>query len=123
MRRRSRNNNVLKTVGLSSILAVGIGGLSYIAWQSMGKATADEYGCFDEAPQRQTVVLVDVSGPKFNEEQTRSLFRYFNQLYSKLEFNERLSVVTTAEDQIGSIPKARFHVCGQATKPNTSQAS
>ena len=117
MRRRSRNNNVLKTVGLSSILAVGIGGLSYIAWQSMGKATADEYGCFDEAPQRQTVVLVDVSGPKFNEEQTRSLFRYFNQLYSKLEFNERLSVVTTAEDQIGSVPKARFHVCGQATNP------
>lgn len=115
MRRRSRNNNVLKTIGLFSILAVGIGGLSYIAWQSMGKSTADEYGCFDAAPQRQTVVLVDVSEPKFNEEQTRSLSRYFNQLYGKLEFNERLSVITTAEDQIGSIPKPRFHVCGQAT--------
>lgn len=115
MRRGSRNNNVLKTIALSSILAVGVGGLSYIAWQSMGKSTADEYGCFDAAPQRQTVVLVDVSEPKFNEEQMRSLSRYFNQLYGKLEFNERLSVITTAENQIGSVPKPRFHVCGQAT--------
>ncbi|MBV1928173.1 MAG: hypothetical protein KUG81_01500 [Gammaproteobacteria bacterium] len=115
MRRRSHNNNALKTIGLSSILAVGIGGLSYIAWQSMGKETADEFGCFDAAPQRQTVVLVDVSEPKFNEEQTRSLSLYFSQLYNKLRFNERLSVITTAEDQIGSIPKPRFHACGQAT--------
>ncbi|MEZ5492357.1 MAG: hypothetical protein R3F50_18900 [Gammaproteobacteria bacterium] len=117
MRRRPRNNDALRTLGLSSVLAVGISAIGYIAWQSIGKATADEFGCFSEAPQRQTVVLVDVSEPKFNEEQTRSLFRYFNQLYSKLEFNERLSVVTTAEDQIGSVPKPRFHVCGQASNP------
>lgn len=114
MRRRSRGTEVLKLAGLSSALMIAAGGLGYLTWESMGKATADEFGCFAEEAQRQTVVLVDVSEPKFNEEQTRSLQRYFDQLYNGLGFNERVSVVTTAEDQVGSIPKPRFHVCGQA---------
>lgn len=117
MSRRNRSNNTLKIAGLSSILAIGAGSLGYITWQSMGKAVADEYGCFAEAPQRQSVALIDVSGPKFNDEQSRSLSRYFSQTYDQLDFNERLSVVTTSEDQIGSVPKASFHVCGQATNP------
>lgn len=116
MKRRSRSNNTLKTLGLSSILAAGMGGMGYLTWQSMGKSTADEYGCFDQASGRHTVVLLDVSEPKFNEEQERSVFEYLRQLYDKLDFNERLSVVTTAEDQIASVPKPSFHVCGQATE-------
>lgn len=102
-------------LGMGSVLSVCIAGLGYMGVQAHGKSTQNEYGCFQDAHQPQTVVLVDVSEPKFNEEQTRSLFRYFNQLYNGLEFNERLSVVTTAEDQIGSVPRPRFHVCGQAT--------
>ena len=31
------------------------------------------------------------------------------------QFNEKLSIITTGEDQIGSIPAPRIHVCGQAT--------
>jgi len=115
MRRRTNDNKVLKITGLSLVLAVGMGGLGYITWQSMGKETADKLGCFSTAQQMQTVVLVDVSEPRFNEEQSRSLHRYFDQLYNALAFNEHLSVITTAEDQIGSVPKPRFHVCGQAT--------
>lgn len=115
MRRRSRGNNPLKLAALSSALALAMGGMGYMAWQSMGKVTADQVGCFANAPQPQTVVLLDVSEPRFNDEQARSLKRYLDQLYNNLDFNERLSVVTTAEDQIGSVPKARFHVCGQAT--------
>lgn len=115
MRRRSSGNNALKMTGLSLAVAVGIGGLGYITWQSMGKETADRFGCFSTAPQVQTAILVDVSEPRFNEEQSRSLQRYFDQLYNGLAFNERLSVITTAEDQIGSVPEPRFHVCGQAT--------
>ncbi len=114
MRRRSRKNNVLKLTGLSCALAVAMGGFGYITWQSMGKETADEFGCFATASQKQTAVLVDVSEPRFNGEQSRSLQRYFDQLYDVLAFNERLNVITTAEDQVGSVPKPSFHVCGQA---------
>lgn len=114
MRRHSRTNNALKLAGLSIALTTAMGGLGYATWKSIGKETADEYGCFAAVPQRQTVVLVDVSEPRFNEEQSRSLQRYFDQLYTALEFNERLSIITTAEDQIGSIPRPRVHVCGQA---------
>ena len=115
MKRRYHANNALKLTGLSFALAIAIGGLGYATWQSMSKETADEFGCFSTAHQRQTIVLVDVSEPRFNEEQSRSLHRYFDQLYKGLGFNEKLSIITTGEDQIGSIPAPRIHVCGQAT--------
>jgi len=122
MRRRSRKNNTLKTVGLSGALALGVSGLGYLMFQSMGKATPDEFGCFDGVGNTRTVVLMDVSEPKFNDEQQRSLGSYFSQLYNQLGFNEKLSVVTTAEDQVGSVPKPRFHVCGQASHPSELEA-
>ncbi|MCU7829141.1 MAG: hypothetical protein KZQ85_08760 [Candidatus Thiodiazotropha sp. (ex Myrtea sp. 'scaly one' KF741663)] len=101
-------------LGMGSVLIACIVGLGYMGFQAYGKETADQYGCFESVRQPQTVALVDVSGPRFNEEQSRSLRRYFDKLYSNLGFNEKLSVITTAEDQIGSVPTPRFHVCGQA---------
>jgi hypothetical protein len=109
-------------LGMGGVLSACIVGLGYMGFQAYGKATADEYGCYVDAPQRQTVVLVDVSGPRFNEEQARSLRRYFDKLYSGLGFNEKLSVITTAEDQIGSVPTPRLHVCGQASQPGELEA-
>ena len=102
-------------LGMGGVLCACIVGLGYMGFQAYGKATADEYGCYESAGQRQSVVLVDVSGPRFNEEQARSLRRYFDKLYSGLGFNEKLSIITTAEDQIGSVPTPRLHVCGQAS--------
>ncbi len=101
-------------LGLGSVLMVSIAGVGYLGVKASGKVSVDAYGCFSNARQSQTVILVDVSEPRFNGEQSRSLQRYFDQIYNALDFNERLSVITTAEDQIGSIPKPRFHVCGQA---------
>ncbi|WP_316364648.1 hypothetical protein [Candidatus Thiodiazotropha sp. CDECU1] len=109
-------------LGMGGALCACIVGLGYMGFQAYGKATANEYGCFESAGQRQTVVLVDVSGPRFNEEQARSLRHYFDKLYSDLGFNEKLSIITTAEDQIGSVPTPRLHVCGQATHPGELEA-
>lgn len=117
MRRQSRGNNALKLAGLSSALAVAMGGLGYATWQSIGKETADEFGCFASAHQTQTVVLFDASEPRFNEEQGRSLRTYFDRLYETLGFNEHLSFITSEADQVASIVSPRFHVCGQATRP------
>lgn len=115
MRRRSRQNYLPKVIVLSSAIALGTVGLGYMALQSIGKPNQDHFGCYEGFEQSQTVVLFDVSEPKFNDEQARSLQRYFKQLYNRLQFNERLSFVTTAEDQVGSIPKPSFQICGQPT--------
>lgn len=115
MRRRSNGKSVFKVAGLSCVLAVAMGSFGYITWQSIGKEVSDKLGCFSAPHQKHSVVLIDVSEPRFNEEQSRSLKRYLDQLYEALEFNEKLSVITTAEDQIGSVPSPLFHVCGQAT--------
>lgn len=122
MRRRSRQNNLPKVIALSSAIALGTVGLGYMALQSMGKPTQDHFGCYEGFEQSQTVVLFDVSEPKFNDEQARSLQRYFKQLYNRLQFNERLSIVTTAEDQVGSIPKPSFQICGQPTQMQELEA-
>ena len=123
MRRRSRQNNLPKVIALSSAIALGTAGLGYITLQSMGKPTQDHFGCYEGFEQAQTVVLFDVSEPKFNDEQARSIQRYFKQLYNNdLQFNERLSIVTTAEDQVGSIPKPSFQICGQSTNVQELEA-
>ena len=121
MRRRTRKR-LPRLATYASVLALCIGGVTYAALQTIGKATPDRFGCFGDAPQSKTAVLFDASRPRFNEEQARSLRRYFDGLYESLGFNEELSVITTEGDQVGSVVRPRFHICGQATGPEQLEA-
>ncbi len=116
MRRRKQNKDLLKIIMLSVVLIACIGGFGYTAFNTMGQATADQYGCFDDAEQRHTFVLFDASEPRLNVQQHRSVRQYMDDLYANLGFNERLSFITTEGDQVSSVPKARFHVCGAANR-------
>ncbi|MEN8129336.1 MAG: hypothetical protein ABFS45_03905 [Pseudomonadota bacterium] len=121
MRRRYRKNRI-KLIASGIALVIGIGGLGYAALQVYGKATPDQYGCFNEVPQSQTLVLLDASDPRFNEEQARSLRTYFDGLYDRLAFNERLSIFTSEGDQVASVARPRIHLCGQASTPEQHEA-
>ncbi|MCP5244899.1 MAG: hypothetical protein H6937_02565 [Burkholderiales bacterium] len=114
MRRRRQKNDLPKILMLSGVLVTCMGGLGYAAFSTMGQKTPDQYGCFDDAQQHHTVVLADSSEPRLNEQQRRSVHNYLDELYDNLGFNEKLSFITTEGDQISSLPKARFHVCGVA---------
>lgn len=116
MKRRLRKQ-LPALLGMGSVLTACIVGLGYMGVQAYGKVTADAYGCYADAPQRQTFVLFDTSEPRFNEEQARSLRSYFDRLYDGLSFNERLSVFTSEGDQIASVARPRFSLCGQAVAP------
>jgi len=121
MNRRLRKQLPL-LFGMGSVLSILTVGLGYVGLQTYGRATADEYGCYVDAPQRSTFVLVDASEPRFNEEQARSLRSYFDQLYDGLAFNERLSIFTSEGDQVASIARSRFSLCGQARTPDELKA-
>jgi len=121
MRRRKRKN-AARLATYASVLAVCVGGLGVAALQSYGKAVPDRLGCFEAADRSQTIVLFDASEPRFNDEQARSLRRYFDGLYDSLGFNERLSVITSEGDQVGSVARLRFEICGQATNPEQLEA-
>lgn len=123
MSRRSRRKNLPKILGLSAALAVCVGGAGVAAWQTMGVRTPDRFGCFNGVPQKHTVVMVDASTPRWNDEQGRSLRQYLDQLFVNLDFNERLSVYTTEADALASVAAPRFHVCGQATSPDELEAA
>lgn len=114
MRRRRKNQDLPKIVILSAVLVLCTGALGYTVFTTAGQPIADRYGCFDDLEQRHTVVLFDASEPRLNTEQHRSVRHYLDELYVNLGFNERLSFITTEGDQISSMPKARFHVCGAA---------
>lgn len=117
MRRRKQNKDLFKIILLSVVLLACVGGFGYMAVSTMGQPTPDKYGCFDDIEQRQTFVLFDASEPRLNELQHRSVRQYLDELYANLGFNERLSFITTEGDQVSSVPKARFHVCGAARTP------
>ena len=113
MRRRSKHN-MPKLLALAGALALCIGGLIFAALQAYGARTPDKMGCFSDLSQLQTILFVDASEPRWNEEQRRSLRHYFDELYNSLAFNERLSFYTTEGDVISDIMPPRFHICGQA---------
>jgi len=116
MRRKSRNNH-LQIFTYSAVLVIFIAGFGYASFQSFGQKAPDHYGCYNDVRQLQTLVLFDASEPRFNEEQARSIRRYLDQTYNSLSFNEKFSVYTSEKDVMGSVMKARFHVCGQASGP------
>ncbi|MET1255262.1 hypothetical protein [Aliikangiella maris] len=115
-RRMKKQLPKIATMGCALVFCVA--GTGYLLWESMGKITADSYGCFSHVYAPQTIVLVDASEPRWNETQARALHTYFENLYQQLGFNERLSVFTTEGDQISSVPAPRFHICGQARNAN-----
>ena len=119
---RSKQKRLSKLVTSGVALALGVGGMGYTALHLSGQRTPDRYGCFDGIEQAQTQVLVDASEPRFDPDQVRSLQRYFQQSYDTLTFNERLSFYTSEGDQIASVARSRFHVCGQATHPEQLEA-
>ncbi len=117
MRRRRSKKNLPLLLTYASVLALCVGGAGYAALNLYGKRMPDRYGCFDGIQQSHTLVLVDASEPRFDSDQARSLSRYFRRLYDALDFNEHLSFFTSEGDQLASVAKARFHVCGQAASP------
>lgn len=117
MRRRKKYQDLPKIIALSTVLVGCTGALGYAAFSTFGQPTPDQYACFEDVKQRNTFVLFDASPPRLNTEQHRSVRHYLDELYANLEFNERLSFITTEGDQISSTPKARFHVCGTAKNP------
>lgn len=115
--RRKGKKKLAKVIAYSSGIALGLGGLSYAVIQNMGKVTADKYGCFKQVPVSQPIhVLVDASQPRYSPEQQLSIYRYMEQLFDELALGGKISVYTSENDQIASIAKPRFHVCGLAKK-------
>lgn len=123
MRKRThkRNKNMKVIAASVALLACAAGG-GLAALNTLDTRTADRYGCFDGAAQRHTAALIDVSEPRWNGEQARSIRRYLERLYDSLAFNERLSVYTSEEDVMASVAVPRFSVCGQARTPEELKA-
>ena len=122
MRRRTKQNNTLKLLALAGVLILCIGGLVFAVLQVGSLRTPDKYGCFSKIEVPVTAVLVDSSEPRWNEQQGRALRIYLDTLFDELRFNERLEVYTTEGDQVSSIVKPRFHVCGQTTSSDELEA-
>ncbi len=114
LKRRTRKQ-LPKLATLSIAVMAVIGGFGYMAYDTALRPVADEYGCFDGVPADNTVVFVDASPPRWNEEQSRSLRSRLDQLYEQLGFNEKFSLFTTEGDLIGDILKPRLKLCGQAS--------
>ena len=116
MRRKKQQRPMGKIIGLSGALATCVIGL-VVAILMLPSNTPDQFGCFEAVDAPSTHVFVDASEPRWNEEQQRALWRYFNQLFDSLAFNEQLKVYTSEGDTVASIMQPRFHVCGSATSP------
>lgn len=111
--KRSTRKQLPKMIAAGSFLTACIVGMSTMVIRSMDQQIADVNGCYTDAYQRQSAVIVDASEPRWNETQVRSLRTYFDNQFNELGFNERLSVYTTEGDQVASIVTPRFTVCGQ----------
>ncbi len=72
---RRRNMNIPKLATLTIIITACIGGLIVYGLDAAQQPVADEHGCYNGFDQKQTAVFVDVSEPRFNEIQARSLRR------------------------------------------------
>ena len=119
---RRRGGLTPRTVALAGALAVCAAGAGVAAVHLYGKPTPDTFGCYDSAPQTHSFVLFDASNPRFNEEQERALRTYLDGSYGNLGFNEKLSFITTEGDQVSSIVRPRFYVCGAARTPADLEA-
>lgn len=104
---------VLGGIGVSA-LVLGIG---YITVQDLNTLKPDEEtGCYTQTTaQDSTIAFVDSSDPGFDGVQSRDLVRAFTNLYKRdLRFNEHLSVITTQQSRIGTIPDPVIELCGGA---------
>lgn len=116
---RGKNNSgrVLKLLGGVAFCSVAMAGAGYIALQDANTLKPDEdTGCYTQTTaQDSTIAFVDSSDPGFDGVQSRDLVRAFTNLYKRdLRFNERLSVITTQQSRIGTIPDPVIELCGTA---------
>ncbi|MFK5950257.1 MAG: hypothetical protein QM500_15965 [Methylococcales bacterium] len=130
IRRRFNNKNRLAIILVYlALLILFSGGLIYSVSSNLGVVTADKYGCYPDMQQRHIHMVVDASNPRYNIEQQRGIYRYTEQLYNGLELGDKLSVYTSEGNQVASIAKSKFHICGQAktadelVKINAAEAS
>lgn len=88
--------------------------------QEASYAKADKNGCYAQTSNMaHTVAIVDSSEPRSDQTQTRDLMAAFKQTYMKgLNFNERFSIVTTAENAIGSVFSPSMSFCRGAHTPD-----
>ncbi|MGJ8530562.1 MAG: hypothetical protein ACSHYC_00160 [Alphaproteobacteria bacterium] len=116
---RGKNNSgrLLKLLGGVAFCSAAMAGAGYIALQDANTLKPDaETGCYTQTTaQDSTVAFVDSSDPGFDGVQSRDLIRAFTNLYKRdLGFNEFLSVITTQESRIGTIPDPVIELCGSA---------
>lgn len=96
-----------------------LAGGGYFVMQDLQTAKPDELGCYSQSRNRAyTTALVDVSEPGFDEVQSRDLIKAFTNMFSyDLSFNERFSMVTTAQSKIGSVSAPIVTFCAPAKSP------
>lgn len=121
--RRNRNSHMTlpwKAAALAGTALAVLGTGGFIAAKDMNTVKPDEMGCYPvPGGQAQTTVLVDSSDPGFDAVQSRDLINGISREFrDMLGFNERLSIVTTQESRIGSIPNPVLTLCGSAKAPS-----
>jgi len=104
---------VFGSVGVAALLL----GIGYITVNDLSAAKPDELGCYLQAEgSASTTALIDSSEPGFDVVQSRDLIHAFSRIVQNdLSFNERFSMVTTQESQIGTFPPPVIQLCGSAT--------
>ena len=105
-------------MGGAACLGIVAGG-GYFVMQDLKTAKPDELGCYSQSGNRAyTTSLVDVSEPGFDKVQSRDLIKAFANMFSyDLSFNERFSMVTTAQSKIGSVSDPVVTFCAPAKSP------
>ncbi|SNY59437.1 hypothetical protein SAMN06297129_3762 [Pseudooceanicola antarcticus] len=117
--RASRNGSRtwFKIAAAGVATAGTVGTVGFLAMKDASYVQADANGCYPGV-QAHTVALIDSSEPRWDAAQTRDLNAVFDNLLSGgMRFNERLSIVTTEEGQIGAVAHPVASLCQPATTP------
>lgn len=102
-------------LGSASLAALAVFG--FIAYADINTLKPDEMGCFDLPDQASTTVLVDSSSPHMDKVQGADFIRAIKRVYDDMHGNEKLQIINTELDQIGSIPNPVISVCAPAKLP------
>jgi len=115
MSRRRKNQPTPTTLAAYVFgIVLGVAGLSYAGYATLGDPVANAQGCYTEAHSPEVILAIDASQPRWNEEQQRAIERFIDQVYQSLGFNERLSVYTTEGDAYAALLSPQAQVCGVA---------
>jgi hypothetical protein len=84
---------------------------AYLGVAAMREPRPNEMGCYPSLPHAEAVIFFDWSLPRWSPQQAGDLKEHFSDFLDRLEFNTRVTVLTTEGDQIGSIQDERFSAC------------